>query len=288
MLAHISTSHLMPVVTQEVIFSSDPAAGAQETNANGDAFSVNFSDPIVVPKEATQVEVQMIESVIWFTVPNITASNQNLRITGPDVNDIIRVYDIIVPKGLYDLSALSAAILRELESASFKAKQNPYPLVSFSADDATSKVIMYLNYDTVQVDFAIPSSIGPILGFSTDVGDNPIGPLVGTPLPVTADTVARFNTINSFLIHCDLARSGIRLNNSYYQIIGNPLIDVAPGKQILYSPQYPPICEANHLKGAQRTRVRCWLTDDQNNAIDTNGEFWSFRLRLTYSISTGY
>lgn len=278
----------MPVVTQEIIFSSDPAAGAQDTTSGGDVFSVNFSDPIVVPKDAYQVEVQMIESVIWFTVPNITTTNQNIRITGPDINDVLRVYDVVIPKGLYDLSALSAAILRELEAAPFKAKQNPYPLVSFSADDATSKVILYLNYDTVQVDFSVANSVGPILGFSTLGGDNPVGPLVGTPLPVTANDVARFNTINSFLVHCDLARSGIRLNNLYYQIIGNPLIDVAPGKQILYAPQYPPICEADHLKGAHRTRVKCWLTDDQNNAIDTNGEFWSFRLRLTYSINTGY
>lgn len=272
----------MPQVTEEVIFSSDPASGAQDVSAGGDAFSVNFSDPIIVPKNAVQVEVQMVESVIWFTTPNITALNQNLRITGPDTSDIVRVYDIVVPKGLYDLSALSAAILRELEAATPKAKQTPYPLVSFSADDATSKVIMYLNYDTVSVDFSVARSLGPILGFDTDVFSNPVGPLVGTPLPVTADVVARFNTINSFLIHCDLARSGIRFNNTYYQIIGNPLIDVAPGKQIVYSPQYPPICEANHLRGQHRSRVKCWLTDDQNNPVDTNGEFWSFRLRLTY------
>lgn len=274
----------MPQVTHEVIFSSDPISGAQDVSAAGDSFSVNFTDPIVVPKNAVQVEVQMIESVIWFTTPNITAANQNLRITGPDINDIQRVYDIVVPKGLYDLSALSAAILRELEGAPFKAKQIPNSLISFSADDATSKVILYLNYDTVSVDFSVPNSIGPILGFDTAAPANPVGPLVGTPLPVTADFVARFNTINSFLIHCDLARAGIRLNNNYYQIIGNPLIDVAPGKQIIYTPQYPPLCEANHLIGQNRTRVRCWLTDDQNNPVDTNGEFWSFRLRLTYFI----
>jgi hypothetical protein len=275
----------MPLVTEEIIFSSDPLSGAQDVPPGGDTFSVNFSDPIIVPKNAVQVEVQMLESVIWFTTPNITAINQNLRITGPDENNIVRVYNIVVPKGLYDLSALSAAILRELESAPFKAKQTPFPLLSFSADDATSKVIMYLNYDTVTVDFSVPNSLGDILGFDTDPGDNPIGPLAGTPLPQTAPNVARFNTINSFLVHCDLARSGIRLNNTYSQIIGNPLIDVAPGKQIIYSPQYPPLCEANHLRGQRRTRVKCWLTDDQNQAVDTNGEYWSFRLRLSYSIS---
>jgi hypothetical protein len=272
----------MPQNTHEIIFSSDPLNGAQDTTAAGDSFTVNFTDPISVPKEATQVEVQMIESVIWFTTPNITATNQNVTITGPDINDIVRVYNVVIPKGLYDLSGLSAAILRELEAAAFKAKQTPYPLLTFSADDATSKVIMYLNYDTVQVDFSVPNSVGPIFGFDTAPGANPIGPLVGTPLPVTADFVARFNTINSFLVHCDLARYGLRLNNNYYQIIGNPLIDVAPGKQIVYSPQYPPIVDAMHLRGAQRTRVKCWLTDDQNNPVDTNGEFWTFRLRLTF------
>jgi hypothetical protein len=274
----------MPQITEEVIFSSDPLSGAQDVTAAGDTFSVNFTDPITIPKNAQQVEVQMIESVVWFTTPNITAQNQNLRITGPDINDVVRVYDIVVPKGLYDLSALSAAILRELESATPKAKQIPSPLISFSADDATSKVIMYLNYDTVTVDFSVPASLGDILGFDTDPSENPVGPFVGTPLPTTAPFVARFNTINSFLIHCDLARAGIRLNNNYYQIIGNPLIDVPPGKQIIYSPQFPPLCEANHLRGQSRTRVRCWLTDDQNRPVDTNGEYWSFRLRITYFI----
>ena len=274
----------MPQITEEIIFSSDPANGALEVNADGDSFTVQFDRPVAVPSNAKNVNIQMIESVVWFTTPNITESNQNLRITGPDTTDAIQVYDIVIPVGLYDLTGLSAAILRELDAATPKAKQEPYPLITVSADDATSKVVLYLNYTTVTVDFSVPNSIGPVLGFSTDVGDNPVGPVAVAPSPIVAPDVARFNAINSFLIHCDLARAGIRLNNTYSQVIGNPLITVAPGRQIIYSPQYPPIIEANHLAGAQRTRVRSWLTDEQNRRVNTAGEYWSFRLRLSYFV----
>jgi hypothetical protein len=226
----------------------------------------------------------MMESLIWFTTPNIDESNQNLTINGPDVTDTPQVYNIVIPKGLYDLNGLQSAILTQLQMASPQAKQDPFSLISLSPDEATGKVILYLNYDTVSVDFSVANSVGPIVGFSTEPGDNPVGPFLGAPVPVIADSVANFNTINSFLIHCDLAREGIRLNADYSQIVGNVLITTTPGKQIIYSPQYPPICEANHLAGSKRNQVTSWLTDDQNRGVDTNGENWSFRLRLSYFV----
>lgn len=272
----------MPFVHTDLLFSSDPANGATGTTAKGDQFEVNYEEPIKFPDHATQATVSLMDAVVWFSTPNVDETNNTLRVTGPTVGEPPLFFDwtITIPKGLYDVTGLAAAITRELSTAVPIPKNDPLPLITLTADAATSKIVITLNYQGVEVDFNVPNSLGNLLGFGTSLINNP----TAEPLPVTAPDVARFNTINSYLLHCDLVDKGLRLNNTYSHVIGQVLIDVKPNKQIIYQPQNPPVVSAAQLIGASRTRIKAWLTNENNVHIDTNGEYFSFRLRLSYFI----
>jgi hypothetical protein len=183
---------------------------------------------------------------------------------------------VTIPQGLYDLSGLNQAILRELENQN--AKIDPDPLVTLTPDEPTQKVEIRFNYNNVSVDFTQPDTPRDILGFNSQT----LGPYPGAPINVLADFTAQFNQVNYFLIHSDLTNKGIRFNNSYNQAISQVLIDVPPGSQIVSKPFNPARVNVDELAGAKRSLIRMWLTDDQNKRVETNGEYWSARIVIHY------
>jgi len=264
-------------VPQEItmIVSSDPKAGAVNRSSDGSYFEINLEDGLHVPKEALNVNVEVEDSTVWWTVPNIiTGENDRLFITGPNSSDVSTLFSITIPQGLYDLSGLNEAIARELEQAG--AKTDPDPLISLSPDEATQRVEIRFGYAGTSIDFTQAQTPREILGFDALVysitGGN----------PQLAPNTAAFNTINYFLIHSDLTNKGIRINNNYSQTLTRVLIDVPPGSQIVSQPFNPPRINAPELAGTKRTTLRFWLTDDENRRVNTAGEFWSARIVIHY------
>ena len=102
------------------------------------------------------------------------------------------------------------------------------------------------------------------------------------PLNIIAPNVAGFNTVNYFLIHSDLTNKGIRFNNNYNQTIAQVLIDVSPGAQIISRPFNPARIPVGELVGAKRNNIRMWLTDDNDNRVFTNNEYWTARIVIRY------
>lgn len=254
-----------------MIVSSDPNNGATNISSDGSYFEVQLQDGLKVPKDALNVNIAVEEATIWWSVPNIiTGENDKVYITGPDTLDVVQNYVLTIPQGLYDLAGINEAIARELESAG--AKIDPEPLINLSPDEATQKVQLRFNYATVSIDFTPNDTPRVILGFDsavyTPVPDNPL----------LAPNVAAFNQVNYFLIHSDLTNKGIRFNNNYNQTIGQVLIDVAPGSQIVSKPFNPARINAPELAGATRTNLRFWLTDDEDRRVNTNNEYWSARI----------
>jgi hypothetical protein len=74
-----------------------------------------------------------------------------MYISGPNTADVLTTFSITIPQGLYDLSGLNQAVLRELENIG--AKIDPDPLINMTPDDATQKVAIRFNYNTVSIDF---------------------------------------------------------------------------------------------------------------------------------------
>ena len=258
-----------------MIVSSDPQNGARNVSPDGSYFEVQLEDGLKIPKDALNVNISVEEATVWWTIPNIiTGQNDKLYITGPDTADVIQNYVITIPQGLYNLSGINEAMIRELEAAG--SKFDPEPLISLSPDEATQKVEMRFNYATVSIDFTQNNTPREILGFNSQVYS-------AVPInPILAPNTAQFNQVNYLLIHSDLTNKGIRFNNSYNQTIGQVLIDVPPGSQIVSTPFNPAKISAQELAGTTRTNLRFWLTDDENRRINTNGEYWSARIVIKY------
>ena len=260
-----------------MLVSSDPQAGASNISPDGSYFEVQLQDGLKIPSDALNVNIEVEEASVWWVVPNIiTGENDKMYITGPDTADIVQIYTITIPQGLYDLSGLNQAVLRELENQG--AKIDPDPLINMTPDETTQKVAIRFNYLATFVDFNQNFTFREILGFNALT----YGPFLTVPTSVLAPNVAQFNQVNYFLLHSDLTNKGIRFNNNYNQTISQILIDVPPGSQITSKPFNPAKISAPELAGTNRTNLRFWLTDDRNRRVNTNGEYFTARIVIHY------
>lgn len=265
------------------VVSSDTSQGAINKSADGSTFEVQLDEALNIPRDAVNVNLAVEEATVWWTVPNIlTGVNDTMYVFGDD-NQAIPVpqlFVITIPKGLYDLTLLNNSIQFQLEAAGARVLSGttPLPLISLFADNATQKVAIRFNYTNVYVDFSPFGTPREILGFDAIQ----YGPFAGAPLNQLAPNVAQFNTVDYFLIACDLVSRGIRFNNRYNQIISQVLIDVAPGSQIVSTPFNPSRVAVNELAGAKRSNLRFRLTDNLLRPVDTNGEDWTARIVIRY------
>lgn len=274
----------MPLIEYEnsMLFSSDPSLGAINRSSDGSSFEVQFGEPLSIPKNAVNCSVSVFESTIWYTVPNLTVSNNRLYIYG-DSNTLPSVptlYSVIIPKGLYDLGALSSAVLSQLSDLG--ARISPLPLISFYADSNTQKVVIKFNYSNVYIDFTQTNTFREIIGFLPLI----YGPYTNSPLSIIASNVASFNQINYFLISSNIVSQGIRINNKFNNILSQVLITVSPGSQQVSAPFNPAKIQCNELVGSSRTNLKFSLTDDKLRAVDTNGEYFTLRLVIKYYVNS--
>lgn len=238
---------------------------------DGSTFQVNLDYTLMIPEHAKQCWITVPTATIWWTVFNITADNNILR-----VDDGLGggLQALTISPGLYDLNKLSSEIGRQLAGAPTPINQNAFVLVP---NQASQKVVIQANQAGLTIDFTGANTFRDILGFGAVV----IGPTAGVEF-FQAPNVAQFNQLDYFLIHCDLVSRGIRVNDSYNQTIARVRIDVPPGDQIHYEPQYIKFLEANHLISQEVSNIRLWLTDEAQNLINTQGESWSVEVIVNY------
>lgn len=260
---------------QSLLVSSDPLNGARNISADGSSFEIQLSPELHIPAEAKGITVAMETAQVWWTVSNVDSTNNKFYITAPDANDVSTAYTVTIPNGLYNLSALNTAILRELSNQGAKSG-----VVSLSPDEATQRVNIRINTLLTSIDFTQANTVRFLLGFDAVV----LGAFATVPVETLASNVAQFDTIQYFQIHTDLISNGIRTNNAYTQTIGNVLIDRAPGRNLISTPFNPARIASNELADAKRTTIRFWLTDQRNKLVNTNSEYWSARIVIRYLI----
>jgi hypothetical protein len=246
--------------------SSDPANGSIGLSPNGSRFSVNLDDQgIRVPKNAKWCDIAMEQANIWWTIFNINEG----------VND--KIYTsfgtVTIPAGIYDISTLQA-VLRRLFADNDE-------WITLIPDYATGKVIIQLKYAASTIDFEIArtDTFRDLLGFD--------------PQTITAsaedhlqygENVGGFSNITSLLVHSDLSRDGIPINNLASSIIGQVDIDVKIGSLINSNPRNPAHANADNLIGQTRTTFKVWLTNQADQVVNTGGEYWSCRFVIRYFV----
>lgn len=264
------------------IFSSSTASGALNVSPEGSSFGILFDRPLVIPRHAHNCYITVQNATCWWNFFNIFENvNDQIRVYYDD-GIIIKDQVLTIDPGLYDLDHLEAEISRLLLAAVF-----PQDLFVLLPDEATQKIIIQYNYTKTQINFTdagSPRNFRDILGFN-----DRLVPLILNPGPQIltyekSDNVAQFNNIEYILIHSDLVSRGIKINDRYSNTLAQVLIDKPPGEQLISSPFNPPQIPSKELIGEKRKSLRFWLTDQDNNLLNTNGEQWSLRLVIHYSI----
>lgn len=254
-----------------LLISSSETEGAILKNSQGSDFSIDLGgDSLQIPNNARKCKLTVLESSLWYVSYNISASrNNNIFLYNYSSTD----YTLIIPDGLYDLPSLSQAISNGIQA---QTTGNPIDLVTLQADYATSKVYMEFG-GTVNVTFdTAQNTINSVIGFNDQVINGLANEIV------QGENVANFNIIEYFLIKSDLVDRGLRLNNTYSQIIEKVSINVQPGSLIVQKDNNPIALNCQNLIGQSVNRIRFWLTDQSGILVDTVNEDWTLRLLISY------
>jgi hypothetical protein len=257
------------------LVSSNPDNGAINISDDGSSFSLSFERPIIIPRQARNIQLSGYESTVWWVVPNIIeGQNDAFRLTYFD-GVLSTQYDINIPSGLYDIAQLDNAINRELVNAGA-----PNNIITLLGDNSTQRSIIQINVlspETISIDFTIPNNIGSILGFNSQ-----IIPAQSGLVSIFSDNPAEFNTINYFLIHSDIVGRGIRIGDSYNNSIMKVPIIVPPGSLINFLPDNPIPIPCPEIRGRVINEAQFWLTDDSNRRVNTLNEYFSMTFVLSY------
>jgi len=269
-----------------ILVNSNPETGNNNVTEDGSFFSIRLEDDgLRIPRDARNCTIQVENASIWYTTPNIIqGKNSKFYISGPDFNDVLQNFVVDIPQGLYSSDNLIQTIEQELLRLGAKVEANgkSLPLLDFIPDLPTGKIKLKINYPNVTIDFTQPDTFRDILGFNSQIIGDFIGQIV--PVFVTADFPARFNQIDYYLINSTLTNEGLRINNRYTNTLARVLIDVEPGAQIVYSPNHPSTIRADHLIGTHLNTFDMILTDDRNERVSTQGEYWSALIKISWFI----
>jgi hypothetical protein len=258
-----------------ILVNSDSNQNAKNVSLDGSTFTIYYDDPLLIPDNATKCFLAVQESTIWNVVFNVnTGVNDAFKLTYFDGSLSVE-YDIIFPAGLYDISSLNSTLDRLLIN-----EGAPSNLLTLSGNSANNKSIITNNVltpETIEIDFTIDNCIRTILGFDSQT----IAASSGI-ISYESDSIASFNNIDHFLIHSDIVGKGLLINNKYSQVIAQVNIDSPPGDQIIYRPFHELYIPCNEIIGRKISNSNFWLTDNNNNKVNTNGEIFTIRFALHY------
>jgi hypothetical protein len=181
-------------------------------------------------------------------------------------------YEFRVPTGLYDAQSLSDTFDRLLTNMGLRG------LFSLSADFSTQKTELIASQAGISFNMT-NLTLKDILGFNSQT-------LVSTftRQVFLSDNIATFNTNNSFLLGCSLVQNGMVIDSKNTEVISNILITEEPGLQVIYNPNNPLQFPCPHLRGDSVSFFTMTLQNERRETINMNGEAFSVRLKLSYTM----
>lgn len=257
-----------------ILLTSSEKRGATNLNSTKNAWHVNIQDDIDIPKETIYCYLTVPEVTNWYNTPNISV------LIGNNVmyyEYLTTDYTITIPDGLYDLDHLNQIISNALTNQAGV----PNDLFEIIANTATEKVSIHFNYATTQVDFTQSNTPRLVLGFNSRL--SPLG-LTTVEVYEEADNAAAFNSLDYYLLKCDIISKGIRINSDYDRVISRVLIDVPPGSQNVQRKRNPEKIDCSELSHQKIRSLNVRFTDQDGKDVETLGEEITALLVIHYSV----
>lgn len=232
------------------------------TTNNGSTVQIKMSH-MKIPNNST---IAVVSASIWWNFPNISpALNNNVL----NFSYLSAPYTINLVSGLYDITALQNEF-----TEFFKRNNLPDDLFEIVGNNSTSKIVAYLNYSGITLNFTT-SSIAPVMGFVNDITVPLLPP--GESDLFDAENIARFNNVNEIQIHTDFTYSSNYNGKNGSSIIASIQPNVNIGNQIIYTPLH--LIE-NTITNDYLDDVYIYITDENNNRLDTGGEYWQLHCQI--------
>ncbi len=205
-------------------------------------------------------EMALVNLETYWSFPNITEKNNQFKFSDGKNNR-----EILIQKGAYELSEINKYIQKEIVEYGY-----PKDSMKISANRTTLKAVLEIKKGFV-VAFTEPNSIASVLGF-----DKKLYVAATEDQVFQGQNIVKIININSIYVHNNL------ISHSYIDGSLNPVIysffpKTSPGEKIIQEPKnmvYSPVTLDTI------TSMETWLTDQDNNDLDLQGENLTIRFHL--------
>lgn len=271
------------------------------SDRNQSVFTTILDEPNLVPANAQNVRLKMIQASIWNDFENITTSNNRLQITRNIVGPNARTWtvDVLIPPGQYEVLTLE----QQIQNTLFLSKDAQLPVgtdpdfdpgrIRMDGQAATQKIFFYKteaqdlaagDVEDIQIRF-VAGSPTTLLGFEPDQ----VVVLDQDEFPVYAPNTAEFNVVNSYRIRSSLVGRGFLLSSGgdtkmfYSNVLAQIPKTAKSGFQNVYVPAYPVSIPANELAGQRVFSIRSELLNEKDEPV-TSKESWEFLVEIEYQV----
>ena len=233
---------------ETILFFDSHSSQITGTSQN---FQASFNPPLLLDEKKTY-EIALINSTIWYSWFNINTTNNQIRIF-----DGKAWKTLVIPRGAYNLTDINRYIQRKIENEDG---------ITIEPNFNTLHSEIYLKHG-YKVDFDIPSSLAPVLGFSKKLVDT----------TSTSDFIVNITDTHNILIHCSLV-SEAYLNGRTGDVIYSFSPDKPPGFQLNIQPNektFLPLTKTDRISD-----VIMRITDQDGKELNLNNERTTFSLHL--------
>lgn len=256
----------LTIRNEPLFVTSNPISGSRNLSDLGHSFDIFLNPSLDIPHRY-QPYLRLLKANIWWTIPNINQTlynNNRIVFSNDGVNNLI----LNLETGLYDVAALQTAISDFMANNGFDRN-----VILVNGIEATGKIGLTINNNTLRVIWNL-STIATFLGW-TQASPNS-GPGIAGFTYISPD-VADFNSLESILVHCSICSGGYSASRGNSDVIGVVTPNVKAGNLIIYEPINPYKVKLNsrHISS-----ITFFLTDQNNNVIDTGGEYFSLNLEI--------
>lgn len=261
--------------------SSNPALGGNPDPSGGN-FTVQLSEPYIIPANASNITVELQQAVVWNSLINVvTGINDTLHYS---VNGVPT--SVTLPSGNYDIHTLANFTMRLMTVA-----VPPLPLNSFDIYLRGAYAIVLMSVESgayiTSITMGVPGDMSGLLGFAPQVLTFTGSPVIGTQQTFQSDIAPPIKDgTKQLLLSSTLVNNGVRVNDKFSSVLAKISFgDTAPGSQLVFNPPQPSMVPADAGAGRAITTVQSFLTDAATgNQISTNGEYWSYVAILRFDL----